>query len=126
MDVEKPVHRPILIVDDDTRIRMSLAELLQLEGYRVATAANGQEALNRLKVPPLPSLILLDVVMPVMDGWVFRHELLKDAELAAIPVVITSSISSAYQLKGHLQGVAYLEKPFNREQLLEVVKRYCG
>lgn len=126
MQTDRRARGSILVVDDDSRIRMSIAEMLQLEGYRVSTAANGQEALNRLKVPPLPSLILLDVVMPVMDGWQFRHELLKEEALASIPVVITSSISAAYQLKGHLQSVAYLEKPFDREQLLSVVRKYCG
>src|SRR5262249_19235564 len=126
MEPEKTARGSVMIIDDDDRIRQSLADLLDLEGYEVITAGNGQEALNYLRRLPLPSLILLDVMMPIMDGWEFRSQLLKDEKLASIPVVITSSISAAYQLKGHLQSVSYLEKPFDSEQLLALVKRYCG
>jgi CheY-like chemotaxis protein len=125
MDATPSARGSILIVDDDERIRESVAEMLLLRGYRVFTAGNGQEALKQLQ-KALPSLILLDVMMPVMDGFDFRAQLLKDPVLASIPVVVTSGISAAYQLKGHLQSVAYLEKPFNTEQLLEQVRRYCG
>lgn len=116
----------VMVVDDDERIRRSVAELLEMEGYTVLAAANGEDALRLLRTRPLPGLILLDVNMPVMDGWRFRDTLLKELPLASIPVVVTSGISSAYNLKGHLHSVAYLEKPFNRNQLLEAVRKYCG
>src|SRR5438067_11822601 len=118
-------HGRVLIIDDDPRIRDTVSTLLQIHGFPVATAADGAQALLQLKRPPLPRLIMLDVMMPNMDGWQFRAELFKDATLASIPVVVTSGISAAYQLKGHLQGVAYLEKPFDEEKLLAVVRQYC-
>jgi len=121
-----PPHGTVLVIDDDAQIVDIVSALLKLHGYPVATAADGAEALQQLKRHPLPCLILLDVMMPNMDGWQFRAELLKDATLASIPVVVTSGISAAYNLKGHLQSVAYLEKPFNEEQLMELVRRYCG
>src|SRR5437762_5385370 len=126
MTEETPKRGSVLIVEDDARIRNSMAEILELEGYEVGTAAHGQEALTYLRRHEAPSLILLDVVMPVMDGWEFRDLLLRDEKFAEIPVVVTSSISSSYGLKGHLHAVSYMEKPFNREQLLALVKRYCG
>jgi len=116
----------VLVVDDDPGIRDMVAAMLQIHGYPVTLAADGAQALQQLERPPLPHLILLDVMMPVMDGWQFRAELLKDATLATIPVVITSGISADYQLKGHLQSVAYLEKPFTEEQLLSLVRQYCN
>ena len=125
MDASPSARGSVLIIDDDERVREGIAEMLLLRGYRVYTAANGEEALRHLK-KALPSLILLDVMMPVMDGFDFRAQLLKDPILASIPVVVTSGISAAYQLKGHLQSVAYLEKPFKTDQLLELVQRYCG
>ena len=75
----------ILVVDDDPDIRTSLAEILGDEGYRVAGARNGREALDYLRRRTRPSLILLDMMMPDMDGWLFRREQQKLPELASIP-----------------------------------------
>ena len=83
--------RSILVVDDDPDVRDAIASVLGDEGYQVTSAGNGREALEQLRKRTRPSLILLDMVMPDMDGWNFRMELKKQPELAAIPVVILSA-----------------------------------
>ncbi len=82
----------LLLVDDDERVREALVALLEAQGYPVVGAANGREALDVLRVRGLrPGLILLDLMMPVMDGWQFRAAQLADAELATVPVVVFSA-----------------------------------
>ncbi len=73
----------ILVVEDDKDLRDSLCEALELEGYAAVSAENGQAALRHLATGAQPCMILLDLMMPVMDGWTFRQELLKDAACAA-------------------------------------------
>src|SRR5262245_16584762 len=80
----------ILVVDDDQATRQGMACLLEAEGYDVAEAANGSEALSRLRGEPLPTLIVLDLMMPGMDGFQFRSEQERDPALGRIPVVIVS------------------------------------
>src|SRR5687767_13465549 len=83
---------PILIVDDDADIRFVISELLSDEGYTVAQAANGREALIYLQTAkPLPCVILLDMMMPLMNGWDFLHARQRDRVLQAIPVVLISA-----------------------------------
>src|SRR5438445_696734 len=84
-------ERDVLLVDDDFEICDTLSQLLQDEGYSVATASNGLEALHYLRGATLPRLILLDLMMPVMNGWQFRHEQQRDPELASIPLVVLSA-----------------------------------
>jgi len=115
----------ILVVDDDPDIRSSLTEILDNEGYRVAGARNGREALEYLGRRTLPSLILLDMIMPEMDGWLFRREQQKRPDLASIPVVILSSHGDVRDA-ALLLGVAdYLRKPLRLDSLLEIAERYC-
>ena len=83
--------RPILVVEDEQDIREAVSDLLEMEGYAVATACNGQEALRMLDGPADPCLILLDVMMPVMDGHTFMERLRADGAHQHIPVVITSA-----------------------------------
>src|SRR6476646_6367807 len=80
--------KPILIVDDDKDVRSALAELLEGEGYAVAGAHNGHEALQLMRAGLHPAVILLDLMMPVMDGWDFRSEQQRDPAFAGVPVVI--------------------------------------
>ena len=115
----------ILIVDDDADVRESLAEVLGEEGYRVAGVRNGREALEYLRSETLPSLILLDMMMPEMDGWRFRLELQKVPELASIPVVILSGHGSVRDAALVLGAADYLRKPLRLESLLEIAERYC-
>jgi CheY-like chemotaxis protein len=116
--------KKILIVEDDIDIRESLRELLELEGYPIAVAANGQEALDVLAREPLGSvgLILLDLMMPVKDGISFRVEQKADPRLAPIPVVVMSADRSAAQKVGHLGVDACLRKPVELERLLELLR----
>src|SRR5437762_11749160 len=81
----------VLAVEDDFDLRDALVPILEYEGHRVVSAANGQEALERLQTMPPPSLILLDLMMPVMDGEEFRARQLRDPTLASIPVVVVSA-----------------------------------
>src|SRR5919206_4825152 len=114
----------VMVVEDDFAIRETLRELLEDEGYRVVWAANGREALQRLK-ERAPRLILLDLMMPVMDGWEFRTAQQRDPELARIPVVIISADHALEHKVSALAVDGWLAKPFELATLLETVNRYA-
>src|SRR5262245_26845005 len=96
MAAEPPPAKAVLVVEDSIDTRDSLAFLLRsVGGYQVSTAANGQEALDRLRAGPRPGLILLDLLMPTMDGWEFCHRLRQDPALASIPVVVVSGVGDS-------------------------------
>jgi CheY-like chemotaxis protein len=115
--------KTILVVEDDAATREALAMILSAEGFTVVGAANGQEALGRLRSDVRPDLILLDLMMPVMDGWQFRREQAKDPALAAIPVVVLSADGNVHQKAASLKTADYLQKPVDAENLLEVIRR---
>ena len=117
--------RLILVVDDDRDIRETLQEILEYEGYGVATANNGADALTKARHEH-PRLILLDLFMPVMDGVEFRRHQLADPELAPIPVVVVSAASGLADRVRPMSVAAHLEKPLQIDQLFEVVARYCS
>src|SRR5690606_13804277 len=99
----------ILVVEDDQDIRESVVEILEDEGHRVSAAADGREALERLqRAQPRPDLILLDLMMPVMNGFQFREEQLKRPELAGIPVVVDTPDVPAGATTAHLRAAAVL------------------
>ncbi|KYF77740.1 hypothetical protein BE11_31095 [Sorangium cellulosum] len=116
----------ILVVEDDLDIRSILSQLLVFEGYDVEEAADGAEALALLRRDKPPALILLDLMMPVMDGWQLRAELQRDPALASIPVVIVSADVRAEQEASRLRVAGLLKKPLQIEPLLELVHRICG
>ncbi len=111
----------ILLVEDDTAIRETIAELLSDEGYRVTSAANGAEALALLEASDAPSLILLDLMMPVMNGWELRRALHDDPRLASVPVVVISASRDAESRTA--DAAAFLAKPFDAGRLLDTVGR---
>jgi CheY-like chemotaxis protein len=117
----------ILIVEDEPPIRDVLSEILEDEGYSVTTVSNGMEALTYLRQQAdRPSLILLDLGMPVMTGWEFREEQLRDATLKDIPVVVMSATIDL-QSKAATLGVAdCLDKPIAINTLLCTVEQYCS
>ncbi len=117
------MRKKILIIEDDQDIRDSLLELLE-EDYEVATAANGAEALDLLRNEPKPDLILLDLMMPVMDGFTFREEQLKNPDWAKIPVVVMSADGHVAAKQARASADAYLKKPVDIEDLLSVLKKY--
>jgi len=112
----------ILVVDDDAEIRRSIADVLRDEGYRVELAENGQEALALIDRGQPPCLILLDLMMPVMDGWGVLAALRADEDLAAIPVVIVSATGRwSRGLAAPVREV--IEKPLSIDRLLAAVSR---
>lgn len=115
----------VLIVEDSANIRDAMAALLGLRGYQVQVAGNGEEALALLHDGPLPGIILMDLMMPVMDGWAFLEAKERDPGIAAIPVVVNSTVSTFRPLRNRRALVAVLEKPVDMEQLLGVLERYC-
>ncbi len=117
----------MLVVDDDRDIREVVTDALEAEGYRVVTAGDGREAIALLRaVGAAPSLILLDLMMPGMDGAQFRAEQRRDPTLDAIPVVVLSA-DSGLDAKAKSLGVAgHLKKPVALDALLDAVREYCG
>jgi CheY-like chemotaxis protein len=122
--MSEPGH--ILLIEDDTAIRESVADVLAGEGFDVTCAANGQEGLRRLgEGSAHPGVILLDLMMPVMDGWAFRAAQRSDPRYADIPVVVLSADAASEGSLGRLDPAAFLPKPFELDQLLDLVGRYC-
>ena len=111
----------LLIVEDDDGARVALGDIFDYEGYPVALCSNGREALEYLRNRPLPALIILDLQMPVMNGWQFCDERRKDAALASVPIVVIT----AFQSPGNLDVDAVMHKPIDIEQLLSTVRHYC-
>ncbi len=116
--------KSILIVDDDADVREMLCQFFTIEGYSVATAQNGREALDKLRSGAGADLILLDLMMPVMDGWQFRVEQQRDPRLAGIPVVVLSAVYNARERAGLLGAVDYMQKPVEFDKLIETAERH--
>jgi CheY-like chemotaxis protein len=125
-NVEPQSRRKVLVVEDDSYLRRLVAEILQEEGYHVSCAANGQEALTSLRHAPLPGLILLDFMMPVMDGWEFRRQQQQDESLAPIPVVVLTGAGISAQEVASVGAAGGLLKPFDLPALLDAVDRHCA
>ena len=124
MASERPPH-PVLVVDDNDDVRQALAALLEGDGYRVAEASDGLSALKLLRGGEMrPCLIVLDLMMPRMNGWDFRAEQSRDAVLAPIPVVIVSADPLASHA-ARLGAAAVLPKPADPDEFLALVERHC-
>lgn len=115
----------VLLVDDDPDIREILADLLQGEGYPVTTASHGREALARMREGAIPCLIVLDLMMPVMNGWEFRREQLSDPATRDVPVVLYTGVPNPAAEAEALKAVAYVAKSVNFRAILDLVKQYC-
>jgi CheY-like chemotaxis protein len=110
----------ILVVDDNAQALRAMSELLQFEGFSVLTAQNGLDALNKMKTADHISLVLLDLWMPVMDGWEFLRRKRSDAHIAGIPVVVLSAVPPV-----SLDGARIiLKKPVDIEPLVSTVRRF--
>ncbi|HEX4446364.1 MAG TPA: response regulator [Polyangiaceae bacterium] len=121
-DFEKRASgRSLLVIEDDSDIREALDGLLSMEGFRVTGCSNGREALEWLRISPKPDLILLDLMMPVMDGWQFRVAQKDDPELATIPVLALSADSTAKAAA--IDAEAYLKKPVDYDTLIATIDR---
>ncbi|HYK41730.1 MAG TPA: response regulator [Thermoanaerobaculia bacterium] len=116
----------VLVVEDDPELLAALSGALEDEGFGVTRARHGLDALGQLRSGRRPCVILLDLMMPIMNGWQFRHEQRQDSELSKIPVVVVSAKTDSAQHAAWLEADAYLEKPLSLGKLLEIVNRFCG
>jgi two-component system, chemotaxis family, chemotaxis protein CheY len=121
IDASTP-ERLLLVVDDDESTRVLLTELFNANGYAVVLAENGEQALKQL-LDYTPDLVVLDLQMPVMDGWHFRaaQQLLSNVRVAAVPVVILSGTKNAKRSAETLHAAGFVEKPFEPDLLLKSV-----
>ncbi len=116
----------VLVVDDEPLIAMALEAALEDAGYRVATAANGRQGLERLAEAPRPDLVLLDMMMPVMNGPAMLAAMAADPGLRRIPVIVLSSLPEE-AIRARADGVAaILLKPYTAEQVLDAIARVLG
>jgi len=118
-------HR-ILVIEDDEGIRETIKDLLEMEGFAARTAENGREGLRVLAEMAEPCLILLDLMMPVMNGWEFLDVLKNEQRhvLATIPVVVTTGAADAGGVE-QKYGCDVLKKPVDIERLVELAQKYC-
>ena len=115
---------PVLVVEDDREQRESLCAMLDFEGFGHAEAANGREALDYLDRSRAPCVVLLDLDMPVMNGWIFRAQQLADERLSRIPVVVVTANDPG--LHDRFPGVAgFLYKPLQFKKLAALLDRIC-
>ncbi len=123
IDTDERLHAfpkaTVLVIDDDESIRLALAEILELSGYHVAVAADGPEGVELLEVGLEPNAIVLDLMMPRMNGWEFLHRLRSDPKFQDVPVVVTSAVAS----ESPDGADACLQKPFDVSQLDREVTR---
>ena len=117
--------RTILVIEDEKDIRDSIAQLLSMEGYSVRTATNGKEGLEALRQLPTPHLVLLDLMMPIKNGYEYNLEHRQDAAYSTVPIVVMSADGHLEQKKAKLDAQAYLTKPLDIDNLLETIQRFC-
>ena len=115
--------RDILLIEDDVDIRAIIKDALEWEGYHVYTASNGKEGMEILTEMPAPSLILLDLMMPVMNGWEFAEALETDRAYADIPIVTLSAFSDPEK---RIRVKGSIKKPVDFDVLFALVKKHCG
>jgi CheY-like chemotaxis protein len=129
--IQEPALAPrfgcrVLVVDDDPDVRGAVADVLQDARCSVALAGNGREAIDALERGVAPELILLDITMPVMDGWAFLEWKRTRPELATVPTVVLSAARNIEQRTASLGAACRVAKPVTMRGLLEVVGRYCA
>jgi two-component system chemotaxis response regulator CheY len=111
----------VLVVEDDEDIREAIGNILEDEGYEVALAEHGEHALALLSELERPCLLLVDLVMPEMDGWQLMKALSKNDRLATIPVVIMSAVTRP----AHIDGQRVIKKPLDLDIMLRIVREHC-
>jgi CheY-like chemotaxis protein len=122
----RPVGNRVLLVEDDEGTRRQLRQILETRGYIVQEAADGQQALEVLRRTPAPAVILLNLTMPVLDGWAFRKQQRRDPALAAIPVIILSTHGDQVWHAEEFGEVGFLRKPVNPAELEATLHRFIG
>jgi len=116
----------VLIVEDDADMGQSLVEVLEEGGFHAAVVHNGLQALERLHAGMRPDLILLDMMMPVMNGWEFRREQRAVAEFARVPVIVLTADGDPRRKAASINAQGCLCKPVSLDELLDEVERVCG
>jgi CheY-like chemotaxis protein len=126
MEQHSESQKAVLIVEDNDLARQTVADLLRREGYQVVEAANGREALTCLRDGPRPDLILLDMLMPVLDGWLFLRRWRREEPKPPVPIVITTGtiLTREWATDQGCQG--FLRKPFDVEPLFAEIRRCLG
>ncbi len=119
----RPVPDPILVVDDDDTILITVAEFLEMEGYTVATARNGSEALAAVDRQP-PGLVLLDMRMPVLDGWGFARVIHERG--MGLKILVMSAAADAARWASEIEAVGAIGKPFEFDELMNRIKLHYG
>lgn len=114
----------VFIIEDDVDTRDMLAKFLEFEGYNVELASNGRQALDLLMTGASACVIVLDLMMPVMDGWEFRRRQIEDAKLKNIPTIVVSAAGRDRLAQIHAD--AYLSKPVDMDELLQRVSEFCS
>jgi CheY-like chemotaxis protein len=114
----------VFIIEDDVDTRDMLAKFLELEGYNVELAANGRQALDLLTSGTSVNVIVLDLMMPVMDGWEFRRRQVEDGRLRNIPTIVVSA--AGRERLSQISADAYLSKPVDMDELLERVSQLAN
>lgn len=121
------MSKPILVIEDDLPIRESLVDILQDLGYTVWSASNGQEGLDLLhRSTELPGLVLLDIMMPVLDGYGFRRAQIGNARLADIPTVVLSADGQISEKAGTVGVTEFVKKPIDLDRLFSLAQKYCA
>jgi len=115
-------QKNILIIEDNKEIQDAIKMALEIDGFKVFTANNGKEGIDILGKIPTPSLILLDLLMPVMNGWEFMEELNKDIMHSTIPVVIVSALADKQTIPNASE---YIQKPIDLDKLLKIAEKHC-
>jgi CheY-like chemotaxis protein len=118
-------HPTVLLIDDHDDLRDGLSTLLTLEGYTVEAVSDGQAALEMLRQGFHPCIIVLDLNMPVMDGYEFRRQQLRDPDLARIPVITYSAVADIAEAFADLKATAYLQKPGDFPTLMSLIRQHC-
>jgi CheY-like chemotaxis protein len=115
----------VLLVDDDDELREAIGELLRFEGFEVSAVRHGHEALEALRSRPLPRVIVLDLMMPVMNGEQFRTEQLGAPGLAGVPVVVMSAAYDGRKRAEAMGASDYFSKPIDFDAFVAALRRYC-
>jgi CheY-like chemotaxis protein len=113
------------LIEDDFMLRGSLATVLTSEGYHVECAANALDALRRLDRPPKPALILLDIMLPYMDGLEFRALQRRMPSVSDVPVIVITAVGIKREIAEDLDLRQTFFKPLDRPRLLDAIKRHC-
>jgi CheY-like chemotaxis protein len=112
----------IMVVEDDDDIRNTIIELLESEGFRTESAINGKDALDLLGKIPKPCLVLLDMMMPIMNGREFLDRVMADSSLSPIPILVVSAVADRTNTTG---SIGFLKKPIDIDMVLKMVNKYC-